>query len=71
MGSTRNNAVFEAAWWTPYSEADHFRNFGSIDDAMQWLRDQAPRGVHEWLIRRRSTDGWRTVASGTAADLRA
>jgi len=62
---------FEAAWWTRGAGSDRFRDFPSVDAAMAWLRAQLDHGLHEWIVRRRSVDGWRAVASGTAADLRA
>lgn len=58
---------FEAAWWTATAGSDRFRDFPSVDAAMAWLRAQPT--LHEWIVRRRSVDGWRKVASGTKADL--
>ena len=67
-GYLREATRFEAVWWTgPEAESDRWRNFGSVEDAMAWLRDQ-PR-LAEWLIRQRSPHGWKAVASGTKADL--
>lgn len=70
MGSNRNKPFYEAAWWTPFDHSDRHRNFSDPDAARAWLAEQLGRGLHEWIIRRRSSDGWRAVASGTAEDLR-
>ena len=68
MSGNSRTKEFEAAWWTArQTTGDQFRNFAAVDEAMAWLREQET--LHGWIIRRRSTDGWRTVASGTAADL--
>ena len=67
-GYPRQTVQFEALWWSgPEMESDRYRNFGSLDEAMAWLRGQD--GLSEWIVRRRSVDGWRAVASGTKADL--
>ena len=66
MGKSRK-LEYEAVWWTAGAKSDRYLDFASVDEAMAWLR--AHPTLHEWIVRRRSVDGWRVVASGTKADL--
>lgn len=67
-GYTRESTQYEAVWWTgPEAESDRWRNFGSLDDALAWLKEQP--NLAEWLIRQRSPHGWRAVTSGTKDEL--
>lgn len=59
---------YEAAWWkATWERHTETRNFPDPEQARAWLLER--EGLDEWLIRKRSPDGWRAVASGTKDEL--